>query len=193
MSPDARTRDADLLAALARGDRQSAFDGLAERYAARVHRLCCLLLRDEAAAEDAAQDSLLRAWRALGGYDPARGALSTWLYAITRHHCLALLGRSTLLTVSMDDDETQALVAALPQPAQDPADAQATLAALVRALPEAQRACLQLFYWEDRSVTEVAAMLGLPDNTVKTHLHRARARLKDALAAQGLGDPSLWL
>lgn len=194
MTPDARARDADLVAALARGDRQEAFDGLVGRYAARIHRLCWLLLRNDAAAEDATQDSLLRAWRALHSYDAARGALSTWLYTITRHHCLALLGRSSLDTLSIDDDDaTLAQVEALPPYAPDPADAQASLAALVQALPSMQQTCLQLFYWEDRSTTEVAALLGLPENTVKTHLHRARARLRKALAAQGLDDPSHWL
>jgi RNA polymerase sigma-70 factor, ECF subfamily len=200
MTCDARARDADLVAALTRGDRAWAFDALLGRYGARVHRLCWLLLRDEAAAEDAAQESLLRAWRALGSYDTNRGALSTWLYSITRHHCLGVLGRSSLTTLSIDGDEgLQAFVDGLPQdpsaradPA-DAADAQATLAVLVQALPDIQQACLQLFYWEDRSVAEVAAQLGLPDNTVKTHLHRARAKLKHALAGQGLDDPALWL
>ena len=94
MTLDARARDADLVAALARGETVLAFDGLVARYAERVHRLCRSLLRDPAAAEDAAQDSLLRVWRALHGFRPERAALSTWLYAITRHHCLAQLGRA---------------------------------------------------------------------------------------------------
>lgn len=193
MTTDARARDADLVAALQRGDRLAAFDGLAARYAPRLHRLCWLLLRDEAAAEDAAQDSLLRAWRALPGYAPDRGALSTWLYAITRHHCLALLGRSQLATFSLDDENQPLELDVLPHDPQGLLDAQASLAPLVQALPEIQRVCLQLFYWEDRSVSEVAAMLGLPENTVKTHLHRGRARLRQALQAQGLDDPSHWL
>lgn len=193
MTLDARARDADLVAALARGERAAAFDQLVQRYTPRLYRLSWLLLRDSARAEDAVQDSLLRAWRALDGYDATRGALSTWLYTITRHHCLAQLGRPALDTLSLDEPDGEALAASLAQPESGPADARATLQALIDTLPETPRACLQLFYWEDRSVAEVAAQLGLPDNTVKTHLHRARARLRQALADQGLDDPALWL
>lgn len=192
MTTDARARDADLVAALQRGDRLAAFDGVVARYAPRLHRLCWLLLRDDAAAEDAAQDSLLRVWRALPGYAPDRGALSTWVYAITRHHCLALLGRSQLVTVSVDEQDHPLELETPPLDPNGPLDAQSSLATLVRALPEIQRICLQLFYWEDRSVGDVAAQLGLPENTVKTHLHRARSRLRQALQAQGLDDPSSW-
>lgn len=193
MTLDARARDADLVAALARGETALAFEGLVARYAERVHRLCRSLLRDPAAAEDAAQDSLLRVWRALHGFRPERAALSTWLYAITRHHCLALLGRAQLDGVSLDDPLAAGLAESLPAPDVPAHDPQGLLPALVAALPEAPRACLQLYYWEDRSVAEVAAMLGLPENTVKTHLHRARARLRAALAERGLDDPALWL
>ncbi|MBQ0960235.1 sigma-70 family RNA polymerase sigma factor [Ideonella sp. 4Y11] len=193
MTSDARARDADLVAALGRGERAAAFDLLVVRYTPRLYRLCWLLLRDSAHAEDAVQDSLLRAWRALDSYDPARAALSTWLYSITRHHCLGLLGRPALQALSLDEPDGETLAATLAQPEAAPADARATLQTLIDALPETPRACLQLFYWEDRSVAEVAAQLGLPDNTVKTHLHRARARLRQALADQGLDDPALWL
>ena len=53
--------------------------------------------------------------------------------------------------------------------------------------------CLTLFYYEDKSITEVAAMLGLPEGTVKTHLHRARKLLRAAFQQRGLDDLALWL
>jgi RNA polymerase sigma-70 factor (ECF subfamily) len=64
---------------------------------------------------------------------------------------------------------------------------------LVDALPPAQRQALTLYYYEERAVAEVAAMLGLPEATVKTHLHRGRQTLRGRLAACGLADPALWL
>jgi RNA polymerase sigma-70 factor (ECF subfamily) len=60
-------------------------------------------------------------------------------------------------------------------------------------LPERYRRTLTLFYYEDRSVSEVARMLGMPEGTVKTNLSRARAALAEQLRRRGLSDPSQWL
>ena len=62
---------------------------------------------------------------------------------------------------------------------------------LIEALPERFRRVLTLFYYEERSVIEVAQMLGLPEGTVKTNLHRARAALGDRLRVLGLADPAV--
>jgi len=56
----------------------------------------------------------------------------------------------------------------------------------VEALPDKQRQAVTLYYQEERAVDEVAAMMGLPVNTVKTHLHRARASLATALRVAGM-------
>ena len=190
---DAARRDEDIVALLAGGAAEAAFQRLAARYAAKVHRLCLAMLREPAKAEEAAQDSLLRAWRSLPGYRPQAGALSTWLYAITRNRCLTLLERSGPAAVALDDEAVQAEVAALAAPSSRDADGHALLRRLVQALPEPQRLAVTLYYYEDRAVAEVAAMMGLPEATVKTHLHRGRARLRGLLADQGLADPALWL
>lgn len=192
----AAQRDADLTALHAAGQHALAFARLAERYAPKVHRLCLALLRDPAAAEDAAQDSLLRAWRAVPRYDPRSGAWSTWLYAITRNRCLSLLGRTGAAPaawLSLDDEAVQAeaeAVAATDAPGGE--DGHALLRRLVAELPEAQRLAVTLYYHEERGVAEAAAMLGLPEATLKTHLHRARAALRQRLAELGLGDWTLW-
>lgn len=192
---DAARRDADLVGHLGAGRLDAAFDLLVARYAAKVHRLCLALLREPARAEDAAQDCLLRAWRGLAGYRPAAGAVSTWLYAITRHHCLNLLERAPPPAASLSDEAVADAVGhlAAPEPGGPPPDAQALLRRCVDALPAPQRSALTLYYYEDRAVNEVAAMLGLPEATVKTHLHRGRARLRQQLADAGLADPALWL
>lgn len=192
---EAALRDADLLALLASGDLHGAFERLVPRYEAKVYRLCFTLLREPAAAQDAAQDSLLRVWRALPRFEPAKAALSTWIYAVARNRCLTLLAsrNGQALSMSLPEVEAEVDLLAAPaaaQPGDDPAD---TVRQLVQALPEAQRRCLTLFYFEERSVAEVAAMLGQPEGTVKTHLHRGRAALLKALQALGLADPQLWL
>lgn len=192
---EAALRDADVLALLACGDMHRAFELLVPRYEHKLYRLCFALLREPAAAQDAAQDSLLRAWRALPRYEPAKAALSTWLYAIARNRCLTLLAAATGHTQSLSLPEVEAEVdlLAAPMPTHPDRDATDTVRQLVDALPEAPRRCLTLFYYEERSVAEVAAMLGLPEGTVKTHLHRGRAALLKALQALGLADPQLWL
>lgn len=190
---DAARRDQDIVELLAAGAAEIAFERLANRYAAKVHRLCFAMLRDAAKAEEAAQDSLLRAWRALAGYRSQAGALSTWLYAITRNRCLTLLERGGPPTAALDEETVEAELAALAAPPAPDAAGQALLRRLVDALPEPQRLALTLYYYEERAVAEVAVMLGLPEATVKTHLHRGRARLRAALVEQGLGDPALWL
>ena len=85
----AAERDRDILELLAGGDRPAAFERLVERYEAKVFRLCRSLLGVEADAEDAAQESLVRIWKALAGFD-GRASLSTWIYAIARNRLYAL-------------------------------------------------------------------------------------------------------
>ncbi|MBS0371147.1 MAG: sigma-70 family RNA polymerase sigma factor [Proteobacteria bacterium] len=191
---DAARRDADIVARLEQGDGAAAFERLVARYEGKVHRLCMALLRDEAQARDAAQDVFLRVWRALGTYDRRSAAPSTWLYAIARNRCLSLLARRDPDHASLSVPEVWAEAEAQAAPpdivGEGPA---ALLARLVDALPVAYRSCLTLFYYEDRSVAEVAQMLGLPDGTVKTHLHRARKLLLAEFQRRGLDEPGLWL
>lgn len=192
----AAQRDADitaLLASGAAGAAEVAFECLATRYGPKVYRLCVAMLREPARAEEAAQDSLLRAWRAWASYRPASGAVSTWLYAITRNRCLTLIERAPPPAASLSDEAVSAEVDALAAPSSTgEADGHALLRRLVSTLPDAQRWALTLYYYEERAVAEVAAMLGLPEATVKTHLHRGRQALRGRLAEHGLADPALW-
>jgi RNA polymerase sigma-70 factor, ECF subfamily len=191
---EASQRDTDVVALLASGERELAFARLAERYAPKVHRLCMAMLRDPARAEEAAQDSLLRVWRSMDGYQSQAGALSTWLYAITRNRCLTLIERAAPAAASLSDEAIEAEAMALAADDETPqADGHALLRRLVDALPETQRLALTLYYYEERAVAEVAVMLGLPEATVKTHLHRGRQALRGRLAERGLADAALWL
>lgn len=179
---------------LKRGQQTQAFTHLVERYESKVFRLCITLLKDSALAQDMAQETFLRVWRALEKYDPAAGAFSTWIYAIARNRCLSALERGPAPHHSMSDPEVwdQAAQVATPASVNDSASL-AWLRQQVDALPYPLRSSLTLFYYEDCSVSEVALMLGLPEGTVKTHLHRARNALFDILRARGLADANLWI
>ena len=162
---------------LAAGRHARAFDLLVPAYRDRVFRLAYSILRDRAAAEDAAQETFVRVWKALPGFD-GRAALGTWIYAITRNTSLMELRRRRP-TVSLDDpDSTEAQHAAASiatGPARDPE--RDNLLRLVETLPRNQQEAVRLFYLEDRSYDAVAEQLGMPLGTVKNLLHRARKRL----------------
>ena len=190
--PEAGPRDQDIVELLRAGAFEAAFERLADRYERKVYRLCCSLLRDPDQAEDAAQESLVRVWKALSKYDQ-RASLSTWIYTITRNRCLTAIERRRDLDSLSDpavEHEAEAAQAVGPETEQDHL---AMLRELVEALPERFRRVLTLFYYEERSVAEVARMLGLPEGTVKTNLHRARAALGERLRVLGLADPQFWL
>lgn len=150
-----------------------ALEPLLEAYEQRVYRMAVSMLRDHGRAQDVTQDIFLKLWRALPSYD-GRATLSTWLYTIARNTCLSAVRlesyRRTTDLGSADEPRTGSI---------RPLDV-ALKEALAR-LPETQRAIITMFYFEDRSVAEVAAMMGLPDGTVKSHLHRARRTLGDIL------------
>ena len=189
---DAATRDSDIVQLLQTGRAERAFELLLQRYEGKVYRLCCALLRDRTQAEDAAQESLVRIWRALASYD-SRASLSSWIYAITRHRCLtALARRKTRAEAGERVDE--GAIHELPVREDGLPQAQGEeLRSLVDLLPERLRRVLVLYYYEERSVGEVALMLGCPEGTVKTHLFRARAALARELKQRGLDDPRHWL
>ena len=164
------------------GRAETAFELLVPAYRRRVFGLAYSLLRDRGAAEDVAQEVFVKLWRALPRYD-GRAQLSTWIYAITRNASISAMRRRRR-SVSMSDpavfDEVESRDAA-PDSGHD----DAALWRNVDALPDRQRQAVILYYQEDRPVEEVAAMMGLPVNTVKTHLHRARAGLAAKLSAAG--------
>ena len=190
--PEAGPRDQDIVELLHGGALEAAFERLVDRYERKVYRLCCSLLRDPDQAEDAAQESLVRVWKALAKYDQ-RASLSTWIYTITRNRCLTAIERRRTLDSLSDpavEHEAEVAQAVGPDPDQDHLG---VLRELVEALPERFRRVLTLFYYEERSVAEVAQMLGLPEGTVKTNLHRARAALGERLRVLGLADPEFWL
>lgn len=182
------SRDQDIIELIRRGHRDGAFEELLQRYQGKVYRLCCALLGNRTQAEDAAQESLIRVWKALERYD-GRAALSSWIYAIARNRCLTALERRRTLDAWQEPGEAAETAPAAAEPSDEHAQ---QLRELVELLPERLRRVLLLYYYEERSVGEVALMLGWPQGTVKTALFRARAALAEMLNRRGLGDPACW-
>jgi RNA polymerase sigma-70 factor (ECF subfamily) len=160
------------------GRLDQAFEQLLAAYRTKVYRLAFSFVRNPADAEDLAQEAFVRLWRALPTYD-GRASFSTWLYVIARNACLSeLRRRGARPTAAIEDAGEPAAPAGGPS-----ADARMDCEALVDTLPEPQRQVVRLFYLEERSYEQVALMLGMPVNTVRSHLHRARKRLAQANAA----------
>ena len=165
----------------ARGGEEAAFGALVDRYRDRAYGLAFRILRVTAEAEEVAQDAFVRVWRALPGF---RGdaAFSTWLYRIVVRRAL---DRAAVLRNRRQREADVEMAADLPDERADRAGAEALrrsvrLERLMAGLTEVQRIAITLYYYEDRSVEEVSEVLGMPENTVKTHLRRAREALRGA-------------
>ena len=186
----AMERDADLLAALGRGDHRAVLEGLMLRYRQKVMHLAISILRDAALAEDMSQTVFVKAWQALPKFD-GRASLSTWLYTITRNTCLTALERERRLVPLEDfaeaaDDDGDPMVFGRGQAGAETAgqaSAEYDVAKLLDQLPEPYRRVVVLFYLEDRSCEEVGELLSMPTGTVKALLHRGRKKLA-ALAGE---------
>lgn len=175
-----------------RAGETAAFATLVDRYRDRAYGLALRVTRSAPDAEEVAQDAFVSAWRSIGAFR-GEASFSTWLYRIVWRKALdraEQLRNRTRREIAVDDP---ARVEAESAPTGDrisgiaghagqgmttgTADA-ARLERLLAELPETPRAVVTLYYYEDRSVSDVAAALGIPEGTVKTHLFRARAALR---------------
>jgi RNA polymerase sigma-70 factor, ECF subfamily len=185
----ALTGEAAWARAAARGDKQ-AFARLVDLHKRSVFGLCFRLLRDQEEARDAAQEAFARAYAALATYDASQ-LFAPWILRIARNHCLDVLRRRLPRSqqVELDAEPEEGAPRELPDPAATRADdsleRHETATALARAvgdLPPNYREVIHLFHVEHLSYKEIAATMDVPSGTVMTWLHRARAKLKDALS-----------
>ncbi|MGC8855438.1 MAG: RNA polymerase sigma factor [Anaerolineae bacterium] len=168
----------------ARQGSDEAFTRLVERYQTPVYNLCYRMLGEAEAAEDAAQETFLRAYQHLLRYDQGR-PFATWLLSIAAHYCIDRLRRRKLLTFSMDDhqsrDEERFEIA--DANSLDPEDEslrreeRAQVQQLLQSLDALDRAAIVMRYWYDFSEAEIAETLHLTVSAVKSRLHRARRTL----------------
>jgi len=177
-----RTEAQGLMRAVAAGDRR-ALARLIEAYGPGVQRYAAQVLADPAEAEDIAQEVFLRAWGAAARYDPARGAVSTWLWRIAVRLCLDRNRRGAVRRFLGLD--------AAAEPADPAVGAETTLAArqdlacvrrAIGALPDRQRQAILLRAVGDLDTAEIAAVLGTSRGAVEQLLVRARAALRRQIA-----------
>jgi RNA polymerase sigma-70 factor, ECF subfamily len=172
----------------------AAFGLLVRRHQPRIHRLALHLLRSSAEAEDVAQDTFIRAYRALGRFD-GRSEPYTWLYRIAVNLSLnALRSRRARRTTSASEDpRLEALVASAPAPMDVPSDAAqkelyAALAHAIDGLSDTLRTTLVLVCVDGRSHEEAAVILGAPEGTIAWRVHEARRKLREFMAKRGFSE-----
>jgi len=181
--------DETLVALIAAGDK-NAMRTLYARHSARVFRFLLRIVDNAATAEDLVSETFIDVWQQASRFE-ARSKASTWLLGIARHKALSSLRQRRFDQL---DDGAFALV---PDPSDDPeADAgrqssAAVLRACLRQLPPAQREILDLIYYHEQSIADVARIIGVPENTVKTRAFYARKRLAELMADRGIERASL--
>lgn len=179
----ARLEEAQLIAQAQRGD-HLAFGELVVRYQVAVYNLCYRMLGQGQDAEDAAQEVFLRVYRQLGSYDPVH-RFSTWVLSIASHYCIDQLRKRRLNLVPLESIVTWARSRqAQPDDIAIDGEERDQLQRLLARMPEKYRLALILRYWYDLSYAEIAQVVKLPENTVKTRLHRARQMLAGLIAQQ---------
>jgi RNA polymerase sigma-70 factor (ECF subfamily) len=164
----------------ARAGDPGAFSRLVEAYQKPVYNLAYRMLGNSVEAEDAAQETFIRAYTRLETYDPAR-KFSSWMLSIASHYCIDMLRRRRANTLSIDDLPPM-IDLSMPratQPEQVVVEGQVAdeVQRLLDTLPPSYRTPVILRYWYDMSYKEIAETMGVTESTIKTRLHRARAKL----------------
>jgi len=159
-------RDADALAAV--------FD----RYHRAVWSVAVSIARSDHLAQEATQETFIRAWQAADSYDPRR-PLGPWLMTIARHACLDLVRRELRPTRGGHEEEQDSVVEG---PGIDQVWTAWEVQEAVRRLSDDEQLIVRLSFFEDLTHAQIAERLGLPIGTVKSRSHRAHRRLAELLA-----------
>jgi len=178
-----------LVASIAAGDK-SAMQTLFSRHSARVFRFLLRIVDNAATAEDLVSETFIEIWRQAGRFE-GRSKASTWLLGVARHKALSSLRQRRF------DQLDEGTVALVPDPSDTPEvevqrkSSAAVLRECLQQLPPAQRELLDLIYYHEQSIADVAQLLGVPENTVKTRAFYARKRLAELMAARGVERAAL--
>jgi RNA polymerase sigma-70 factor, ECF subfamily len=171
------TLDPDVVAGFRAGDVQ-ALGAVYDRYSRAVWGVAMTVLRDRGLAEDAAQETFLRAWRAAPSFDPDR-PLAPWLLTIARRTAIDVQRREGRPTQGGHDAEQDVVVR---MPGIEHAWEAWEIRLALDELPADEQAVVRMSHFEEMTHSEIAAALAVPVGTVKSRSHRAHRRLAGRLA-----------
>jgi RNA polymerase sigma-70 factor (ECF subfamily) len=173
----------------ARAGDERAFACIVARFEKPIYSLAYRMLGNARDAEDAAQETFLRAYRGLPAYD-SRRPFATWLLSVAAHHCIDRLRRRHMREVSLDALPAWRAGCATvvdPQRELEAAERADYIARLLECLPGDYRLVVILRYWHDLGYAEIAEVTGDSESAVKSRLHRARRMLAQAMTAGATG------
>jgi RNA polymerase sigma-70 factor (ECF subfamily) len=181
------TPDQVLIQRIAGGDKR-ALEVLFRRYKTRIFRFVLRLSDDHTVAEEVVISVLLDVWRQAADF-AGRSSVSTWLLAIARNKAMSAMRRKA--EQPLDQGYAIGITDQAPGPEQllQELDRRRFIRACLRKLSPAHREIIDLVYYHDKSVNEVAEIIAIPVATVKTRMHYARRQLKELISAMGIHDP----
>lgn len=178
MSVDLKGAETDfaLVSAIRSGD-ENAMARLYDKYSSIVYSVALRVLGDSAAAEDVLQDVFIQLWRNPGVFDSTRGNLPAWLSVISRNRAIDNLRKRRPET-----DIEDVILSVRPDLAGDAERSRAMqkVRGTLSEMPEAQRAALEMAYFEGLTHTEIAAKTGEPLGTIKTRIRSGLLTLRKA-------------
>lgn len=166
---------------------QKAFSQLYMRYQPRLVRHCSRVLRDDIAqVADLVDEAMFDVWRSAENF-AGRSKPSTWIYSIARNKVISWLRKTSEYSLE-DESLLEAMIDPSANPHEELAmdDMKQQLLRLMDQLTEEHREVLKLTYFEDKLVKEVAEILNISENTVKTRMFYARKRLAQLLEKAGI-------
>ena len=172
------------MARMGAGDRGEPLEALVERYSGPLFGFGLRLLRDRGMAEEMVQDTFVRLWRGAGRYDPERGSVRTFVYAIARNAAIDLQRRAASRPLSTDEGDLGSA-----GPGDEPFDKLVLgldVRSALQTLSDKHRQTLELAYDDDLTQRQIAERLGIPLGTVKTRSHHALRALRQELEVRGL-------
>lgn len=175
--------DSEIISQVLNGNQQ-AYAGLVNRYQNYVFTLTLRMIKSREDAEEVAQDVFIKAYKYLADF---RGAskFSTWLYTIVNNTCITFLRKKKLDVHSLDNEKVFEIAeskdSGMNANLVEQKSRQGMVNNAIRMLNPDDAEIITLFYKNEQSLDEIAAILGVEANTAKVRLHRARTRLKEKM------------
>jgi len=184
LSANQATSDEVLIGRIAKGDRL-AMQVLFARHHVRVYRFVLRLVGNPSVADDLISEVFLDVWRQADRFE-GRSAVSTWMLAIARFKALSALRKKP--DEELDEETAEAIedTSDNPEVALEKKDKSAVLRQCLEKLSPEHKEIIDLVYYHEKSVEEVAEIVGIPENTVKTRMFYARKKLAELLQAAGV-------
>ncbi|HEY7916587.1 MAG TPA: RNA polymerase sigma factor [Acidimicrobiales bacterium] len=181
--------DEALLAGVAQGD-DAAFVAFVRRYQKRVFGLAYSMLGDTGAAEEVAQEALIRVWRHAPVFDARRGSVTTWVLTITRNLSIDAQRMRRAVPIDPSDFLAQGLVSneGLPEESALAGDSVPALRQALASLPPEQQRALVLAAVYGRTAVEISESESIPLGTAKTRIRAAISKLRAAMTDPAISE-----